>query len=162
MNPIPVLTIAHQGTTRGDPTQVICDQSKVKMPIPSPVLTPNKLFTIGFAGAIQQSHEKYDNAPNRNPAMSSTAYNKHSPGRKYHAIAPAPKNIKKRNLLIPPEDPSSSACKVFRFVVTTSTPGHIMLAGQTTNRLHKPANAKPVTWVVKSSKMLKPIPNGRA
>jgi hypothetical protein len=44
--------------TSGEPIQAIWDQSKVRMPIPSPVLTPKRLLMAGLAGAIQQTHEK--------------------------------------------------------------------------------------------------------
>jgi hypothetical protein len=39
--PTPMLTSAHHGETSGDPIQLICDQSNVRMPIPSPVAEPN-------------------------------------------------------------------------------------------------------------------------
>jgi len=65
--PIPILTCAHQGVIKGEPVQVICVQSKVSKLIPKPVDTPNNWLTVEFVGAIQQTHEKYDNAVKKNP-----------------------------------------------------------------------------------------------
>ena len=48
---------------------------------------------------------------------------------------------------IPIPSSSSSACKVFNRVQTTKFCGQTMLAGQTKNLRHNPANPNPVNWV---------------
>ena len=67
-NPVKIWTSAHQGTMSGLPIQVICDQSNVRMLIPSPPDDPNSwLMTMSF-GLIQHTNEKIESAWNRYPA----------------------------------------------------------------------------------------------
>lgn len=61
-------TSAHHGIMSGDPIQEIWVQSKVKMLMPSPELTPNTWLRATLLGAIHATKENTDSAWKRKPS----------------------------------------------------------------------------------------------
>lgn len=116
--------------------KAICDQSKVKIPIPSPVDVPKSVLTTTFFGAIQHTQLKTLKAVKRYP------------GNQYQAKLANNAMRKNRSRVIWPRSRLPKFLwRVLKRAELTRAPGQIMLAGQTTNWRSIPPREKPMICV---------------